>query len=80
MHSEPRSPVGMFVGIALVLAILVGLVVYNRNMQQAQAEWEVSMQTIEAGDYTEARERLRQAAEEAAEKGNREAERVERRR
>ena len=80
MHSEPRSPVGMFVGIALVLAILVGLVVYNRNMHQAQAEWEVSMRKIEAGDYTEARERLRRAADEQAERGNREAERVERRR
>jgi len=80
MHSEPRSPVGMFVGIALVLAILVGLVVYNRNMQQAQAEWEVSMRKIEAGDYTEAREDLLRATEAATERGNREAERVERRR
>lgn len=80
MRSEPRSPVGMFVGIALVLVILVGLVVYNRNMQQAQAEWEVSMRKIEAGDYTEAREDLSRATEAATERGNREAERVERRR
>ena len=80
MHSEPRSPVGMFIGLALILAIVVGLVVYNRNMQQAQAEWEVSMRKIEAGDYTEARERLSRAADEQAERGNREAERVERRR
>jgi len=64
----------MFIGLALILAIVVGLVVYNRNMQQAQAEWEVSMRKIEAGDYTEARERLRLAAEEAAENGNRDAE------
>ena len=80
MHSEPKSPVGMFVGIALVLAILVGLVVYNRNMQQAQAEWEVSMRKIEAGDYTEVRERMRQAAEAEIERGNRAAERAGRRR
>ena len=80
MHSEPRSPVGMFIGLALILAILVGLVVYNRNMHQAQAEWEVSMRKIEAGDYTEAREDLRRATEAATERGNREAERVERRR
>ena len=35
---------------------------------------------IEAGDYTEAREDLRRATEAATERGNREAERVERRR
>jgi hypothetical protein len=80
MHSERKSQVGMFVGLALILAIVVSLVVYNRNMQQAQAEWETSMRKIEAGDYTEARERLRLAAEAETERGNRDAERSGRKR
>lgn len=53
----------MFVGLALVVAVVVGLLVVNAAERRAEPERAEFIRQLEAGDLTEARENLRRAAD-----------------
>jgi hypothetical protein len=69
----------MFVGLALVLALVIGLLVVNAGEKRAAIERAEFVRQLEAGDLTEARENMRRATDAEAERGNRAAERAGRR-